>query len=146
MNVTLVDIIEREYWGEASILRIVNGGVYICTCSVRSDEYMCKTKHEFVITVTSNHCTNQNIVWLSLIIELMHLFLFWGIITGRQGSIWDMPWNNSLVYSALWNLSTKKSMLIKNMLSIIHIVWYINDWESTWFVIWHIWAWKKQEM
>ena len=48
MKVTPVAIIEREYWGEASILRIVNGGVYICTCSVRSDEYKCMKKHEFV--------------------------------------------------------------------------------------------------
>ena len=32
---------------EASILRRVNYGVYICTCSVRSDEYKCKTKHVF---------------------------------------------------------------------------------------------------
>ena len=37
MRVTPVSGIEIEPWGEASILRRVNYGVYICTCSVRSD-------------------------------------------------------------------------------------------------------------
>ena len=46
--VTPVIIIERKAWVTASIIRRVNGGVYICTCLVRSDEYMCKTKHAFV--------------------------------------------------------------------------------------------------
>ena len=32
----------------ASILRRVNSGLYICTCSVRYDEYKCNTKHAFV--------------------------------------------------------------------------------------------------
>ena len=39
MKVTPVSGIERETWGAASILRIVNYGVYICTCSVRYDYY-----------------------------------------------------------------------------------------------------------
>ena len=30
------------------ILRKVNDGVYICSCSARSGEYWCKAKHEFV--------------------------------------------------------------------------------------------------
>ena len=42
-----VAIIEIEDWGAVSILRRVNDGVYICTCSVRSDEYKCKIKHVF---------------------------------------------------------------------------------------------------
>ena len=44
MRVTPVSVIEREPWGAASIIRGVNYGVYICTCSVRSDEYKCKKK------------------------------------------------------------------------------------------------------
>ena len=48
MNATPVFQIEREPWGAASILKAVNVGVYICSCSFRSDEYMCKTKHAFV--------------------------------------------------------------------------------------------------
>ena len=30
------------------MIRAVNYGVYICKCSVRPDEYKCKTKHAFV--------------------------------------------------------------------------------------------------
>ena len=48
MRVNPVSVIEREPWVAASILLIVNDGVYICTCSVRSDEYKFKTKHAFV--------------------------------------------------------------------------------------------------
>ena len=48
MRVTPVSGIERETWGAASIPRIVNDGVYICTCSVRYDEYKCMKKHAFV--------------------------------------------------------------------------------------------------
>ena len=48
MKVTPVSRIKREPWVTASILRRVNNGVYICTCSVISDEYKCKTKHVFV--------------------------------------------------------------------------------------------------
>ena len=39
--------IEREPCGEDSIIRRVNYGVYICTCSVISDEYIFKTKRAF---------------------------------------------------------------------------------------------------
>ena len=45
VNVTPVFQIEIELWCAASILRTVNNGVYICTRSVRSDEYMCNTKY-----------------------------------------------------------------------------------------------------
>ena len=48
MKTTPVSGIEREYWGAASILRRVNYGVYICTCSVRYYGYKCNTKHAFV--------------------------------------------------------------------------------------------------
>ena len=48
MKVTPLSGIEMQPWGADSILRIVNDGVYICTCSVRSDEYKCKKKHAFV--------------------------------------------------------------------------------------------------
>ena len=48
MRVTTVSGIEIEPWEVASILRRVNDGVYICTSSVRSDEYKCKTKNAFV--------------------------------------------------------------------------------------------------
>ena len=47
MRMTPVSGIEKEPWGAVSILRTVNDVVYICTCSVISDEYECKTKHEF---------------------------------------------------------------------------------------------------
>ena len=47
LKLTPVIRIERESWGAASIIRRVNYGVYICTCSFRYDEYFCKTKHEF---------------------------------------------------------------------------------------------------
>ena len=43
-----VAIIEIEDWGAVSILRRVTDGVYICTYSVRSDEYKCNIKHSFV--------------------------------------------------------------------------------------------------
>ena len=48
MNVTPVFQIERELWGASSIIRKVNYGVYICSCSVISDEYRCKEKDAFV--------------------------------------------------------------------------------------------------
>ena len=47
-NVNPVLKVEREPWGASSILRKVNAGVYIFSCSVRSEEYRCKTKHAFV--------------------------------------------------------------------------------------------------
>ena len=49
MRVTPVSRIEREPWGAAIILGIVNDGVYVCTCSVRYDKYNCKTKHSFFL-------------------------------------------------------------------------------------------------
>ena len=48
MNATPVIRTEKEPWGAASIIRIVNDGMYICTCSFRSNEYMCMKKHAFV--------------------------------------------------------------------------------------------------
>ena len=48
MEMTPVYTIESEPWCAASIIIIVNNGVYICTCSVRHDEYNCKKKHAFV--------------------------------------------------------------------------------------------------
>ena len=48
MDVTPVFQIEVEPWGAASIVRTVNDRVYIYSCSVRSDEYMCDKKHVFV--------------------------------------------------------------------------------------------------
>ena len=47
MKVIQVSEIKREQWGTASIIIRVNYGVYICTCSVRSDEYNFITKHAF---------------------------------------------------------------------------------------------------
>ena len=76
MNVSPVFQMERELWGAASILMRVNYVVYICSCSVRYEEYMCKTKHAYVMTVTSNNWTNQNVVDISLIVEQMHIFVF----------------------------------------------------------------------
>ena len=48
MNMTQLLYIEREPWGACIILRIFIDGVYICSCSVSSEEYMCNTKHAFV--------------------------------------------------------------------------------------------------
>ena len=45
--------IEIEDWVAASVLRVFDNGVYICTCSVRSNEYMCKTKYTFVYDIHS---------------------------------------------------------------------------------------------
>ena len=47
-NVTPVFLIEIDMRGVTSILITVNYGVYVCSCSVRYDKYMYKTKHEFV--------------------------------------------------------------------------------------------------
>ena len=38
MRVTTVSGILRKPWGSAIILRRFNDGMYLCTCSVRSDE------------------------------------------------------------------------------------------------------------
>ena len=48
MRVTPVSRIEREPWGAASILRIVNGGLYINICTFKYDEYKCCTKNAFI--------------------------------------------------------------------------------------------------
>ena len=47
MNVNPVLGIDQVAWGAASILRTVNGGVYICTCNVQYVEYNFWTKHAF---------------------------------------------------------------------------------------------------
>ena len=73
--VTPVLNIEREPWIAYGILRKVNFGVYICSCSVRSEEYMCKKKHAFVYDITFKPI-RQNVTGISLIIEQMHLFAF----------------------------------------------------------------------
>ena len=38
IKVTPVYGIEREPWGESCIMVIVNDGVFICICNVKSDE------------------------------------------------------------------------------------------------------------
>ena len=48
MHATPVFQIEREPRGAAIMLRTVKGILYICSCSVISDEYMCNKKHAFV--------------------------------------------------------------------------------------------------
>ena len=48
MNITPVLGIEEVPWGAASILRIVNDGVYICVCNVHNVKYNCCKKHAFV--------------------------------------------------------------------------------------------------
>ena len=48
INVTPSLHIEREPWGFISILIKVNDGVYICSCSIKPEEYRCKTKHAFI--------------------------------------------------------------------------------------------------
>ena len=48
INVTPIFQIEIETWGADIIPRTVNDGFYICSFSVRSEEYMCNTKYEFV--------------------------------------------------------------------------------------------------
>ena len=63
IKVTPVYEIEREPWGAASILRGVNDRVYICKCSVISDEYKCKIKNAFLMTFTSKLCINK-MLWV----------------------------------------------------------------------------------
>ena len=41
MKMTPVSVIETEPWGVAFIIIIVNDGVFICTCNIKSDEYNC---------------------------------------------------------------------------------------------------------
>ena len=51
LEVNPVSGIERVPLGAASILRIVNDGVFICTCNVKSYEYDCWTNHTFVYDI-----------------------------------------------------------------------------------------------
>ena len=48
MNMNSVSGIDQLPWGEASILRTVNDGVYIYKCNVRNIEYDLWKKHAFV--------------------------------------------------------------------------------------------------
>ena len=48
MRVTPVSGIEIELWGSASNTRRDNDGVYIFTCTVKYDEYKCRTKNAFI--------------------------------------------------------------------------------------------------
>ena len=66
---------EREQWGTCSVLRKVNDGVYICSCSVISEEYMCKTKHAFVYDKKFKPLEKQECLGISLIIEHMQPFV-----------------------------------------------------------------------
>ena len=84
INTTVVFNIETQPWGARSIPRKVNYGLYICSCSVRSEEYSCNTKMHLFITVNSKLCINPNVVGISLIIEKTHLFVFWRIMTHKQ--------------------------------------------------------------
>ena len=47
-KVTPVSGIEREPWGAASALKVFNNGFYICTRSVKNNEYKCMKKHVFI--------------------------------------------------------------------------------------------------
>ena len=66
---TAIIKIEREHWGAYSILRTVNDGVYISSCSVRSQEYMCNTRHAFIYKCNFIPLHQSNVLRLSLIIE-----------------------------------------------------------------------------
>ena len=83
-NLNLVFNIERQPWCDRSILKKFNDGVYICSCSVRSEEYTCKIKVHLFITFTSKDCINQNFVGAMLIIQQAHLFVFWSIFPEKQ--------------------------------------------------------------
>ena len=48
MNITPVPVIEEVAWGEVSIPRRVNDGVYICVCNVHNVKYDLLKKHAFV--------------------------------------------------------------------------------------------------
>ena len=84
IKMTPVSGIEREPWDVACILIRVNDGVFIYTCNVKSNEYNCWKNIHLLMAVISNLCINRNVVGISLIIELMHLFVFWGGKTERQ--------------------------------------------------------------
>ena len=47
MNVIPVFNIEGWMWVAWVSLRKFDDGMYICSCSVRYESYMCKTKHAF---------------------------------------------------------------------------------------------------
>ena len=76
VKATPVSVIKIEPWGADCMTRIVNDGVFICVCNVKYDEYKGWTKMHLCMSVISNLCINQNVVGLSFIIELMHLFVF----------------------------------------------------------------------
>ena len=48
MKANPVSGIEREPWDAACIMRIVNNGVFICTCNVKYDEYNFWKKMNFL--------------------------------------------------------------------------------------------------
>ena len=75
MQANKVPRTEIEPWGAYSILRRVNGGVYICECSVRYDENKRKTKHAFVYDSHFKHLNQPKSCGILLTIEMMHLFV-----------------------------------------------------------------------
>ena len=51
MSILPVNIIERKKWGANSILRKINNGVYIFTCTVTNIDKKYTTDHAFVYNI-----------------------------------------------------------------------------------------------
>ena len=90
INVTIMTPvlnIEREKWVAFNVLRNVNDRVYICLCSVRPEENMCKKKQAFVYNSHLKLLHQPQFLDLSLITEQMLLFLFWINMTEKHNWI-----------------------------------------------------------
>ena len=64
MEVTFVSGIYIVPWGPASILIIVNDGVFICTFNVKYDEYDCWTKHTFIYDIHFKPLHQTKCCWI----------------------------------------------------------------------------------
>ena len=80
INVTIMTPvlnIEREKLVAFSVLRKVNDRVYICSCSVRPEEYTCKKKKCIFLRQLLQTFASIFFLDISLITEQMLLFVFW---------------------------------------------------------------------
>ena len=107
MNVTPVLVIEQVVWGAASILRRLNDGVFICTCSFQSVEYNCWTNHAFFNESHFKplHQTKCCGVLIDNRADAPICVLEDKEIESRKN--WLVPLKNSLVVSAMWNMYTE---------------------------------------
>ena len=96
MTVIQILNIEREQDGAAlSLEKLIMECTYVHVHSDMINVILIQNMLLFR-TFTSNCCTNQNILGISLIIYQIHLFLFWVIMTDKLYIIIDieMIWKN----------------------------------------------------